>query len=78
MRFGFIREWRHVWQITTMCRVMEVTTRGYRAWVNRPMSVRARGDLRVLAHIKDQYAQSPGTYGRPRTTAELKEIGHVG
>ena len=75
MRFEFIREWRHVWQITTMCRVMEVTTRGFRAWVKRPMSARARSDTRVLAHIKDQYTQSLGTYGRPRMTAELKEIG---
>jgi putative transposase len=66
MRFGFIQKWRHVWQIETMCRVMEVTTRGYRAWVKRPMSDRARGDMRVLAHIKDQYAQSLGSYGRPR------------
>ena len=75
MRFEFIQKWRHVWRIETMCRVMEVTTRGFRAWVNRPMSTRARGDMRVLAHIKDQYSQSLGTYGRPRMTAELKEIG---
>lgn len=54
---------------------MEVTTRGFRAWVKRPMSARARSDTRVLAHIKDQYTQSLGTYGRPRMTAELKEIG---
>ena len=79
-RFGFIQEWRHVWRIETMCRVMEVTTRGYRAWVKRPMSARARGDMRILAHIKNQYAQEDkkgalGTYGRPRMTAELKEIG---
>jgi putative transposase len=75
MRFGFVQKWRHVWQTETMCRVMEVTARGFRAWVNRPMSERARGDMQVLAHIKDQYAQSLGTYGRPRMTAELKEIG---
>jgi hypothetical protein len=35
---------------------------------------RARSDTRVLAHIKDQNTQSLGTYGRPRMTAELKEI----
>jgi putative transposase len=28
-----------------------------------------------LAHIKDQYVQSLGTYGRLRMTVELKEIG---
>lgn len=75
MRFGFIQKLRHVWQVETVCSVMEVTTRGFRAWVNRPMSVRARGNMRVLAHTIDQYAQALGTYGRPRMTAELKEIG---
>ena len=44
------------------------------------MSARARGDMRILAHIKNQYAQEDkkgalGTYGRPRMMAELKEIG---
>jgi putative transposase len=75
MRFAFIKEWRTVWQIETMCRVMEVTTRGFRAWVRRPNSTRTRSDMRVLAHIKDQFKLSEKSYGRPRMTTELKEIG---
>ena len=75
MRFAFIHEWRKVWQIETMCRGMKVTTRWFRAWVTKPDSARARGDMQVLAHIKDHYAQYLGTYGRPRMIAELKKIG---
>ena len=29
----------------------------------------------VLAHIKEQSRLSPGSYGRPRVTEELKEVG---
>src|SRR5690554_5181441 len=58
-----------------LCRVMRVSTRGYRSWRTRPMSQRARMDMKMLAHIKDQYNLSLGSYGRPRMTMELKEAG---
>jgi putative transposase len=54
---------------------MQVSTRGYRAWVSRPACQRDRTDLKVLAHIREQYALSKGTYGRPRMTMEIKEVG---
>ena len=75
MRFAFVKAWRHVWQVQTICRVMQVTTRGFRKWLTRPMSSRQRGDMKVLAHIREQYALSLGSYGRPRITKELKEVG---
>ncbi|BCH67247.1 hypothetical protein RvVAT039_pl00800 (plasmid) [Agrobacterium vitis] len=54
---------------------MQVSTRGYRAWASRPTCQRARTDLKLLAHIREQYTLSRGTYGRPRMTMELKEVG---
>lgn len=39
------------------------------------MSQRQRGDMRVLAHIREHYNLSLGSYGRPRMTMELKEAG---
>ena len=54
---------------------MQVTTRGFRKWLTRPMSSRQRGDMKVLAHIREQYGLSLGSYGRPRMTMELKEVG---
>jgi hypothetical protein len=68
MRFAFIKQWRHVWQVQTICRVMEVTTRSFRKWLARPISQRQRGDMKVLAHIREQYGLSLGSYGRPRMT----------
>ena len=39
------------------------------------MSSNQRQDMVVLAHIRDQFAQSLSSYGRPRMTEELKELG---
>lgn len=39
------------------------------------MSQRQRDDLTLLAHIQEQNRLSFGSYGRPRMTAELKELG---
>jgi hypothetical protein len=68
MRFAFIDAWRHQWRVAILCRVMRVSERGYRSWRTRPTSTHARTDLKVLAHIREQYSLSLGSYGRPRMT----------
>jgi putative transposase len=75
MRFAFVDEHRRRVPIERLCRIMNVTSRGYRAWVSRPMSQRQRDDFTLLAHIREQNRLSLGSYGRPRMTAELKELG---
>ena len=39
------------------------------------MSQRQRDDMVLLAHIREQYKLSLGSYGRPRMTEELQELG---
>lgn len=75
MRFRFVEEQRGAFPITRLCEVMNVSPRGLRAFRRRPASRRQRTDMVVLAHIKEQSRQSLGSYGRPRMTVELKEIG---
>jgi transposase InsO family protein len=58
-----------------MCDVLDVSSRGLRAYRSRPASQRQRTDMIVLAHIKEQSRLSLGSYGRPRMTEELKELG---
>ncbi len=70
-----MESWRHVWPVETICRVMQISARGYRSWRTRPISQRDRTDMKVLAHIREQYSLSLGSYGRPRMTMELKEAG---
>ena len=70
-----MESWRHLWPVETICRVMQVSPRGYRSWRTRPISRRDRTDVKVLAQIREQYSLSLGGYDRPRGTMELKEAG---
>ncbi len=58
-----------------LCRVLNVSPRGLRAFRSRPASRRQHIDMVVLAHIKEQSRLSLGSYGRHRMTEELKEVG---
>lgn len=75
MRFKFIAENKDTLPINRMCQILGVSARGYRAFCTRPLSTSQRTDLVVLAHIREQFALSLGSYGRPRMTEELKEQG---
>ncbi len=75
MRFRFIEEHSRSFPTNRLCDVMGVSPRGLRAFRSRPASRRQRSDLVTLAHIKEQSRLSLGSYGRPRMTEELKEIG---
>jgi len=54
---------------------MNVSSRGYRAYRTRPISQSQRKDMVLLAHIREQHRLSLNSYGRPRMTEELKELG---
>lgn len=63
--------------IDRLCHILGVTSRGYRAWRCRPISQRQRIDMVLLAHIREQHHLSLGSYGRPRMTQELKDVGLI-
>lgn len=75
MRFAFIDAWKEVWSVEFLCRIMQVTSRGFRAWRSRPMSRRQRDDMVILAHVREQHRLSLQSYGRPHMTEELQELG---
>ena len=75
MRFAFIDAWKEEWPVELLCKVMQVTSRGFRAWRVRLMSQRQRDDMVILAHIREQHRLSLESYGRPRMTEELQELG---
>ena len=65
--------------VATMCRVLGVSPSGYYAWRERPLSPRARADVKLSAEIQAIHRESRGTYGVPRIHAELADRGiHVG
>jgi putative transposase len=61
--------------VRTMCRVLEVSTSGYYAWVDRPPSARAIDDAVMVERIRAVHAESDMTYGMPRVRAELVDQG---
>jgi putative transposase len=67
--------WKEAWSVEFLGRIMQVTSRGFRAWRDRPMSQRQRDDMVLLAHIGEQHRLSLQSYGRPRMTEELQELG---
>ena len=61
--------------IATVSRVLGVSTSGFYAWRARPASARARRDAELSAQIRTIHERSRGTYGVPRTHAELAAQG---
>ena len=62
-------------KVATMCRVLEVSTSGYYAWLKRPPSKRARADAQLAMRIREIHQHSRATYGVPRVYAELQAQG---
>jgi len=60
--------------ISTMCRVLGVSSGGYYARRRRPPSVRATADAELSARIVEIH-RSRETYGAPRVHAEIKAQG---
>lgn len=66
-----------VYQVQTMCRVLEVGRSGYYAWRRRPVSRRCQANERLLVEIRTLYRISNQSYGSPRIYRELRGTGVV-
>ena len=75
MRCRIVEENRRVIPTERVCGIKNVSSRGFRAFRSRPISENQRKDMVLLAHIREQHKLSLGSYGRPRMTEELKELG---
>jgi putative transposase len=68
-------EYRAVYPIRVMCRVLGVSPSGYYAWEPREPSPRARANQQLLERIRTIHTKSRETYGVPRMMVELCEAG---
>lgn len=73
--FRYIKAHQAVYPITMLCRVLGVSTSGYYAWCDRPVSQRAKDDEKLTELIKGFHQRSNGTYGAPRIFQDLREVG---
>ena len=71
----FVEENQGKVPIKRLCKIMNVSSRGFRAFRSRPISQSQCKDMMLLAHIREQHQLSLGSYGRPRMTEELKHLG---
>ena len=62
-------------RITTMARVLGVSTSGYYAWLKRERSAREKSDSALAERVRAIHERSRGTYGAPRIQAELADQG---
>ena len=67
--------WQHLFPITVMGRVLEVSCSGYYAWADRQPSKRACEDERLKIAIRAAHTQSRHTYGARRLQPQLAADG---
>lgn len=59
--------------VRVMCRLLKVSKSGFYAWLDRPLSARAREDVGLTALIHTIHRRSKGAYGSPSIHAELAD-----
>lgn len=73
MKYAWIREHRDSFPVTLLCEVLEVSTSGYYAWLDRPLSPRAERHAQIQAAVQQVHAESHGVYGSVKIAKHLQE-----
>jgi len=74
-RYAMMRELRLIYSIPLLGRVLRVSTSGYYAWADRPLSQHAREELRLELEIRAADQRTRQTYGPERLQHDLAEHG---
>ncbi|KAF0957255.1 hypothetical protein MLGJGCBP_00144 [Rhodococcus sp. T7] len=75
--FQFVDDHCDTFSVKWLCQILEVSRSGFYRWrASGPArAARARADEELAARIRVIHADSDGTYGAPRVTAELRDAG---
>lgn len=76
MRFEFIEKNRSQYKVGRLCRLLGVSTSGFYAWRERPLSERQNHDERLKALITDLHQGFRRCYGAARLHQVLVKQGH--
>ena len=72
-----IKELRLAYPVVLLCRVLDVATSGYYAWVKRPLSIRQREEESLELEIRAAHKRTRQTYGPERLQRDLSDNGIV-
>jgi putative transposase len=75
MKYAWMDTHRDEFNITRMCRLLEVSRSGYCQWRGREPSNRARSNAVLDAAVAGLHAGSRRSYGRPRIVQSLRKQG---
>ena len=78
MKFAAIADWAasKSYPVSFMCAELGVSRSGYYAWRNAAPSQRSKDDARLIAIMKNLYAEARGNPGVRRMRAGLAALGH--
>jgi putative transposase len=71
--FEFVKAHHAIWPVSTQCRVLEVSSSGFYAWLKRDPSKHHQADVVLGDRIEELHRASTQAYGRPRIQADLRD-----
>lgn len=77
MKYAFIQTQSTYHAVQRLCGVLKVSTSGYYAWRDRPLSPTAKANRRLVTQIRCYHQASRCTYGSPRIQRDLIADGEV-
>ena len=75
VRYAFVSEHRKQFSVRAMCRCLRIQPSSYYAWMESPLSKRAREDARQIELLKEAWAESGKVYGHRKLHDDLLEQG---
>jgi putative transposase len=72
LKYAWIKKHRDSFSITTMCRVLNVSTSGYYDSIDRRPSPRAERHERIKQAVEQVHAESSGIYGSVKIAKQLQ------
>jgi putative transposase len=71
VKYAFIRAQRAHHSLRLLCSTLEVSSRGYYDWLDRPLSKRASDNQRLLTKVRCYHKASRCIYGSPWIQQDL-------
>ena len=77
MKYAFVEKHRDQFSVRVMCHCLGVHPSGFYAWLNMPLSNRAKEDIRQTELIKKAWKESDKVYGYRKIHDDLMDQGET-